>query len=78
MGFAAVCIYLQDQSHWKANYLLERKDAESEISPVMPRKKGTGMNFDYEEEMKKRFGATWVREGEMPEEQKEEDNESTC
>ena len=40
------------------------------------------MNFDYEEEMKKkmkkRFGATWVREGEMPEEQKEEDNESTC
>lgn len=76
MGFAAVCRYLQDQSHWKANYLLERKDAEGDISPVMPREKGTGMNFTYMEPQKSFYG--FMQEGEMPEERNEEDNESTC
>lgn len=76
MGFAAVCRYLQDQSRWKANHLLERKDAEGEISPVMPREKGTGMNFSYKEEFEKATGhpATWMQEGEMPEEHKEDED----
>lgn len=73
MGFAAVCRYLQDQSRWKANYLLERKDAEGEISKVMPREEGTGMNFTYGETQKSFYGFT--QEGEMPEERKEENED---
>lgn len=69
MGFAAVCRYLQDQSRWKSNYLLEIKGAESEISPVMPREKGTGMNFVYDEEFMKNY-VGFMQEGEMPEEQR--------